>query len=313
MKRYRGVTRDDTPINGGEYIKKNQTGVEVKNFLPVRGRCNGYVTLQRGGTLNLERIGLEGDSDHVDGVTVVFCAKPPGGGRVVVGWYNNARVWRKGGSNPGDGEHQADAKLSDCVLLDPDDRVFKVPPARKGVWGLFRGNVHYLDKAEAVPFRDKLLRYINAQASQPMPPTKSGGNRRGPRQTDPDLRAKVERAARDQVVSHYESKGFKCVSVENDNVGWDLEMTKGKTLLVEVKGCSGPVAVVELTPNEFKKMKSVSHRDVYRVAIVTRALEKRLAKLFILSYNLADKSWRDEDNRKAKIRRLTGARIAVDH
>ena len=63
--------------------------------------------------------------------------------------------------------------------------------------------------------------------------------------------------------------------MEADNKGWDLEVTRGAVkLLVEVKGCSGDSRQVELTPNEYAAMGHRRYREIYRLAVVTRALEE---------------------------------------
>ena len=95
MKHYCGQTTDDKLINGGAYVQKNEEGGEVWNFLPTKGMCYGYVRSSRGGLLDIARVGATADAQYADKVTVVFTATRPGGGRVVAGWYHNARVWRK--------------------------------------------------------------------------------------------------------------------------------------------------------------------------------------------------------------------------
>ncbi len=64
---------------------------------------------------------------------------------------------------------------------------------------------------------------------------------------------------------------------QKDNCGWDLEFTKDDTTLcVEVKGLSGAVLGVELSPNEYKAMKRAMNKNFseggYRLAVVRNAL-----------------------------------------
>lgn len=313
MNHYRGVTDQDKIVNGGTYTEENETGGEVWNFLPIRRSCYAYVRSNKGGMLDLERIGSMDGSSSVNGVTIVFTATRPGGGRVVVGWYKNAVVWREErqaqtrGPRRGWG-YLAEAKHRDCVLLSPDDRVFSVPRAGQGVWGFGQSNVRYVDELEAKPFIKALSKYISSPLTAGVPTPDRKGIRG--RQSDPALRAKVEAAAIERVIDFYIDKGFICKSVERDNVGWDLEVSRGTvTLLVEVKGCSGGDVVVEVTPNEFAQMNR--HCAVYRQAIVTNALELQNSRLTVVSYNIADQSWRDEQGRPAHINKIVAARITV--
>jgi len=313
MKHYRGQTADDKIVNGGVYVQKNEEGGEVWNFLPNKGTCYGYVRSNRDGALKIARVGAANDAECAEKVIVVFTATRPGGGRVVAGWYHNARVWRTAQRLPPRGdrdrwEYLAEAKEGDCVLLRPDDRVFPVPQARKGVWGLGQANVRYVDEPGATEFVEKLTAYIKAPKTAII--TRGGAKHVSPRQSDPALRAKVEAAAVKRVAAHYESKNFILHSVEKDNVGWDIEVTRGDvTLLVEVKGCSGANAVVEVTPNEYRAMRE--KRDNYRVAIVTEALKGSRSRLLILSHNIADGSWRDEEGHVAKLTEIMAARISL--
>ena len=301
MTHYRGHKRSDRIVNGGNYVVQHETGGEVENFLRRSGRYRGYVQLP-GSTLKLEHLGGSPDAPFVDGTTVVFSATRPGGGGYVVGWYRNARVWR---------EYQpqrpygfiAEAKADECRLLAVDDRVFVVPRARGGSFGLGQSNVRYLHAANARPFVRDLRQYIQRNGDpRPAP-------RRGRRQPDAALRKRIETAAVQHVVKHYESLGFTCRSVEQDNVGWDLVCVReGLELLVEVKGCSGD-AQVELTPNEYSAMKSRRHRDRYRLAIVSTALND--PHLSILKYNISDGTWRDQHERVAKLQQRVGVRIRI--
>ena len=126
-----------------------------------------------------------------------------------------------------------------------------------------------------------------------------------PRRSDPARRIEVEKAAIDCVVEHYERSDFKCTSVEADNKGWDLECMCGRTrLLVEVKGCSGTTAQVELTPNEYRAMQR--RKKQYRLAVVTRALDD--PQLLIVQFK--NKAWRDQHGREVKLEERTGARVA---
>ncbi len=128
-----------------------------------------------------------------------------------------------------------------------------------------------------------------------------------PRQSDPDRKAEIEKAAIAYVVEDYQRKGFTCTSVEADNKGWDLECTRGRTrLLVEVKGCSGTAAQVELTPNEYRSMRC--RKKQYRLAVVTSALDD--PGLSIVRFK--NEAWRDRHGREVELEERTGARVTMN-
>ena len=43
MRRYRGQTETDRIVNGGQYVQDNETGSEIRNFLPAGEHLYGYV------------------------------------------------------------------------------------------------------------------------------------------------------------------------------------------------------------------------------------------------------------------------------
>lgn len=302
MSHYRGDKAADRLINGGRYVQAHGTGWEVENFLARDGRCRGYVKIP-GNAIRLEHLGGSPDAPNVGGATVVFCATRPGGGGYVVGWYSNALVWRKYQPQY---PHPfiAEALADDCTLLDVDDRVFRVPRARDGAFGLGRSNIRYLHTPDAEPFVRDLRGYIRSHGRQP--PISRRPSAQNPNVA---LRKQVEMAAVRHVKAHYESRGFECHSVEQDNVGWDFVCTKKDLeLLVEVKGRSGDTQV-ELTPNEYEAMSNRQIRDRYRLAIVSAALQAPV--LSIISYNFSDQQWRDQHGHAATLTERVGVRIRL--
>ena len=174
MNLYRGRTPDDPGVGGGA----SEVKYEVENFLPIGGWYYGHgQPPTSSGVINLKRIDSSvGDgAGYLDGVTVVFVAtRPEEGGRVVVGWYRNARVWSEGRQRPDPGHdwYFAEAKTKDCTLLgiNDRDRGFEVPQARKGVFGMGQSNIRYTlrenggydDHAEE--FVRELQKYIESVA-----------------------------------------------------------------------------------------------------------------------------------------------------
>jgi len=307
-------------------VDEHGEGHEQWNFLPTKGRCFGYVRTINGGDLKLERLGGHPRAKSVDNITVVFTAtRPkPTRKRVVVGWYRNASVWRKEQWMPRpnrskESPWRAVADEQNCRLLGLGERVFEMPPVRGAKVKAGRG-VRYYDEPvpEAADFVEELRAYIDERETAPPPKQNDKRSRSAGRQSDPERRILVEKAAVNRVRQHYERMGYRCTSVEKDNVGWDLEFDRDTSrlrdtplLLVEVKGCSGDAAVVELTPNEFKAMQSKEHRDRYRLAIVTNALgEPPNQQLRILAYRHEIDGWFDDTGQRAEIESLEGARVS---
>ena len=175
MERYQGQTPDDSIHGGGGHVAEHGHGFEVENFLPIGGWYYGHgEPPSRSGVINLKRVdpGVEDGAEYLDGVTVVFVATRPEGGRVVVGWYRNARVWREGRQRPDPGHdwYFAKAKTEDSTLLGIDARTFEVPRGGEGVFGMGRPNIRYLflENGEydhhAEEFVRELRRYIEGVA-----------------------------------------------------------------------------------------------------------------------------------------------------
>lgn len=273
MEKYQGQTKADTIKGGGSWVAEHGTGHEVCNFLPVRGKVYGYVQAQGVG-INIERLGADEHAEFVDGIDVIWTAKKPGVGTVVVGWYRNARVhgpFKIFDSIPpvqaenGIQNYLIEARADDATLLEVDARVLEVPRRQKG--GTGQSNVWYADQPGQEEFLARVAKSLRMGA---VPPSRPAGS--GKRATpDQAQKVKVEKAAIRLTWEHYERLGYDMKSVEPDNSGWDLEATNGKTRLrIEVKGLSGNGRQVELSPNEFRVFSEQAND--YRLAIVSEAL-----------------------------------------
>ena len=124
------------------------------------------------------------------------------------------------------------------------------------------------------------------------------------RQVDVFKKQQVEISAIETTIKYFEGLDYIIISKEKDNVGWDLEATNiNETLLLEVKGLSGNISSIELTPNEYKK--SIEKKTHYKLCIVTNALTK--PKLEIFSFNFDLNIWTNDLNEKL----LTEERVAA--
>jgi hypothetical protein len=315
MAHYRGP-RGDKAEGGFGFLKKGE-GIahESWNFQPWRGKVFGYVP--RSAEIKIGRLGAGRGASELNGVTVAWIARNPRTKKtVIVGWYKNATIHRRG-------EHvrlsrtketavgyQIEADAGDAVLLPIDARMYPIPTA-KTQGNLGQSPIWY-GRDEA--FNRAALSYI----------ARGGAARRGrtrsTRQSDPELRRKVEQAAVNHAISYYESSeggGCAVVSVEKDGAGWDLEATRPdqEVLRVEVKGLSGTNLLVELTPNEYAQMISAQHRANYVVYVLLDALGRN-ARPEIFRYDAelskrGDLVWMNETGRQLLIEERTAARLSL--
>lgn len=132
------------------------------------------------------------------------------------------------------------------------------------------------------------------------------GRRHGWNPIDPERKVEIERSAIKLVKASFAKEGFDVASVEKDNKGWDLDAWRnGLVLHLEVKGLSGDVISVELTPNEYENV--MSRASDYRICVVTRALERRA--LHVYAYSEESGEWEDKDGNALKADEKTGARM----
>lgn len=275
---------------GGKYVSEHEEGGEMWNFREEAGYYYGYVATPHGAGIDLARLKPARNwskGDGLDGVDVVFIARRPGIGQVIIGWHLDAIVFHKEyGKRRGRKGDQAEifyvckASSKNARLLDESRRTFKVPRGKdfigqSNVWYPKHGN----DKVSQ--FIKKVRKYIYSYGKQVDIPSVNKGSR-DKRKPDRDLNLKVEEVAIERTKKHYEDKGYEVIYVNKDNRGWDLEAfspgSKRRQLLLEVKGHSGSIVQFELTPNEYSQMqKRYSH---YRICVVRNALTDPDLKIF---------------------------------
>jgi hypothetical protein len=316
MVSYKGPKNDPT-IGGHGWLKNHDYGHEAWNFLPHKGKLYGYVP--RSQRIDLKRLGATAKENRVSGATVVWIARSPRNGHTyIVGWYSDATIHRETDffivprANGQSVKYQIEAAVEGMKLLTPDQRVVRVPTAKvKGNLGqspVWYGNPEFIELVREYLSADGVVTLTTKVKSAEVP-----------KQPDPEMRKQIELAAVRHAINYYESPegGNRIVdSVEKDNVGWDLIVTSGDvTLKVEVKGLSGKDVIAELTPNEYKKMISAEHRNMYVIYIVTEAFTSKI-KSHVFYYNEeASKGrshiWNTDDGRMLKVEELTGARLSV--
>lgn len=316
MREYQGITDDDYPINGGEFIEQNGYGHEVLNFKRNGNYVYGYVQA-RNGTIEISRLYEDAD-EYVEHVLVIWRARSTEGS-VVIGWYKDARVYRNerepnrlrffnyDGVRYRPGWHIR-VRRSDATLIPPIERTFAVPVTHKGFGS--QTFVSYLQQnnPEVNQFKRQLLQYIErVEAGDYSPP------HRGDRQhIDQDTKLLIEKNAVDAAMEHYSTHGYDVTSVESEKIGYDLLATKGTNrLYIEVKGtctANATSVTVGLTPNEYRMSKKAKKK--YRICIVCNALESPELNEFV--WKEADECWFDDRTlRKLKIQELTSANLSI--
>lgn len=287
MDFYKGITDKDQIVGGGAYVYENGMGHEVCNFVDVHGKVYGYVQPPKSGeVINIDRLGGKGQ-DYVDDTLVIWTAKRPKIGTVVIGWYKHATVYRSYREfdkvpqlhhKNGLGGYWFVADVKNVKLLPIDERVVKIPRGIKG--GMGQSNIWFADTPNAKKTVDEVLDLVLGKRHK--------NKSRIGKKTDAEHNARVEQAGISVVKQYYEKLGYEVKSVEKDNVGWDLEVHLQRVkLVVEVKGLSGNVKKIQLTANEYSAFES-KFQD-YRLAIVSEALTS--PKLVICRYSRENSEW----------------------
>jgi hypothetical protein len=284
MNHYQGIN-NDIPKGAGSYVKENQNGGEVYNFKEINGKYYGYSRNQNGRSYDLTKIGANKKDVVIKDYTVVFFATHPTyGGQYVVGWYNNATIYKNTRELKDKGRgleniYNFECKKSDGYLIPSNERNIKVPkgPGQTNVW------YPKMDNPEHASFVNKINKYISNPDDRKLNPKLLGR----PYQPDIEKKKKVELAAMDMTWIYYENLGFEVVDVSKENKGWDIEVIKrNKKFLIEVKGLSGGLKSIELSPNEYKN----STRKNFLLSVVYNVLDDN-KKIEIFEFNDDQNVW----------------------
>jgi len=292
MEFYDGRKGDKAP-GKFRYVAQHGEAHEDLNFRQRRGRCYAYAPIAGGGSgINITRLGAPRGAGHMDGVDVIFIAAGPDKrGVVVVGWYQNARVYaalQKRGAR----WHLAECSANNAKRLDVDDRWLRIedPPRRSNVW-YAEGRTKLMNDVGKLMAGDLIV--------------KAGAHARV---HDVERCLQIEMAAYDAVISHYCENGYEVTRVWKDKVGWDLEARRqSSALLIEVKGTEQTEIRAELTPNEFTASKE---RRGYRICVVTAALS-RSPKVNIFKANFDHRWFDDTGMRELVFEERTAARLTA--
>lgn len=279
MKFYQGPKPgDERPIGGGSY-NKDEIGHEAYNFLNINGFLYGYFQphMTPPYDINLGRIKKGCTSEKIEDVLVIwFATNPIDKGQVIVGWFNNATVFRSIQS-PNTLQHRENynynitAQASNCTLLPISKRKF---PVGHGIEGIKEGNpgqsnVFYtldekgLDKDTRNPINnwiEKTIDYITnysgakikSREDEIQENIQTAEHSTGGMgfQSDVEVRLKIEAHAMAICKAHYEDLGYTVKDVSATEP-YDFIINKGKERrLIEVKGTQSTGTTIILTRNE---------------------------------------------------------------
>lgn len=165
MKTYRN--RGEEVYSEQKYIKDREGyPFESLNFKKLDGRYYGYVP-HKGKVevdLDISKLGADKLDDKIEGILVVFCARSRDTGKqFVVGWYENATVYREAQESKWSEDGPRFRFSSEkAFLVKESKREFVIPTGQKNSMG--RANIWYgvnLDNLKK--FREELLAYIRQE------------------------------------------------------------------------------------------------------------------------------------------------------
>lgn len=181
MKEYKGITDNDKIVGGaGQYTSDNHDGGEKENFLPHDDGMTygfveaGYTDAEHTGDINYaKKIDINNFSkkfknfEYADGVRVVFIAKGPNNDKhVVVGWYENARVYRSKQFIEGHFGYNITCKNDDAHLILEEERTFEYPKKNDdGSYNFGQSNVSYpfiFNQQTTLNLANRLNEYIDS-------------------------------------------------------------------------------------------------------------------------------------------------------
>lgn len=143
----------ERPVNGGSY-NKDHIGLEAYTFRKFSEQYYGFV--ETGGQIHIEKIkeaDIDRAADTIEDVLVVWIAtKPrPQSGQFIVGWYKNAKVYRRAEKLTDtliamiptlkeENEKEYNIISSDALMLKESERTFEFIDYKPGQCNVWYGN-----------------------------------------------------------------------------------------------------------------------------------------------------------------------------
>lgn len=314
MKNYQGLEVIHKPTFGN--VRAGSEPHESFNFrVEDDGLCYGYARISKGNNINIERLGdVDQDkecNEYVDNVTVIWTARRPEGGMVVVGWYKHARIFRSEQTysetvrrpfkNGEKATFQIIANAGNVFFLD----IPKREQARSLLDGLGKtwkqARPFYIsEKSKFAKMERNLWKMVLGKSGKAI----SKRSKKPP--LDQARKKEIEEGAIKYVVKKFKQRGYSVESREDENVGYDLEAVSKngeKVLCIEVKGRGIEDITADFTINEYKAIRS--HQEdcfnigEYIICIVTNVGRPNMT-LYEFHCDRKRKAWFD-DNHKLKL------------
>jgi 5-methylcytosine-specific restriction protein A len=175
MKQYQGT--EDGTNSGGRAYSRFWNRYELFTFQSNNEKYHGYAL--PGATLNLKRISADIQTDsegrtYVDNVLVVFIGSKSGEGKVIVGWYTNARVYAKPikrenteryiseKNDPPYAPYNLVCPVDCGYLLDIEERRYPIPRAKRSASGYGEYRIWYAQYDKDREIREGAVAYVES-------------------------------------------------------------------------------------------------------------------------------------------------------
>ena len=171
MRKYCGY--EEIPWSSSRHAKEYGYGYELFNFKEYNDNFYGYTPPY--GNINLKNISSDINSDefgnYVDNVLVVFTGSRKNKGRIVIGWYCEARIYEKYIETEMEARYCDEIRryvgyniicaTHNATLIEYSDRSFIIPHAKSnnGV-GHGQHNVWYANKSKDLSLKNEAIEYI---------------------------------------------------------------------------------------------------------------------------------------------------------
>jgi len=180
MRKYQGLVGDKA-VHGGDYPDRYGFGAEIFNFQHFRDKMYGFV--EAGWTpqpkcIDITRLGARRTDQSISDISVIWVARQSHGGKtVVVGWYENAKVYRARQPPPAnshrkqpdgqDAPYFVEAEKENCLLIPQNMRSFQVLRAaesramrQKNAGGIGQSNIYHGQDWYGEQVKPRILEYI---------------------------------------------------------------------------------------------------------------------------------------------------------
>jgi len=184
MKKYQGLV-GDVAVHGGDYVKQHGFGAEIFNFQHFRDKLYGFVEAgwKPPKCINITRLAARRIDQSISDILVIWVARQSYGGKtVVVGWYENAKVYKARQKPPAkshrkqrdrqDAPYFVEAEKENCLLIPQNMRSFQVlraaelraariaPEDLKHAGGIGQSNVYHAQDWYGNQVKPRVLEYV---------------------------------------------------------------------------------------------------------------------------------------------------------